>query len=339
MSLRLRLGSVFGATALVVCGARGTAQADNSVAAQTLFDEGKKAMAAHDYASACPKLDASLKLEFALGTLLNLADCNEKAGKVATAWAQFLELAGKASAAGQTERYRLGKDRAGGLAGRLPKLVIRVNGAVSGEEVKRDGTVIAETEIGLAIPVDPGSHTIEAAAPGKRPWSTSVTIGDGATASTVIVPPLEALPESRAVAADTSAPPSSSVSPALPPLVPDSRASAGLGTNKILAIVGLGGAVAAAGVGSYFGLQSLSDHNQANSLCPTPTCPPGAPGDRGASLWQSARTQGDRATISFAIAGGLLGAAVVLWVTAPSASASATRVGLGLDGVRIQGTW
>jgi hypothetical protein len=43
--------------------------------AQALFDQARKAMAAHDYAEACPKFDESYKVEQALGTLLNLAVC------------------------------------------------------------------------------------------------------------------------------------------------------------------------------------------------------------------------------------------------------------------------
>src|SRR5450432_3403221 len=62
------------------------ARADDSAAAQALFDQGKKAMAALNYAEACPKLEESYRLQEALGTLLNLADCYQRQGKLASAW-------------------------------------------------------------------------------------------------------------------------------------------------------------------------------------------------------------------------------------------------------------
>src|ERR1700685_1939228 len=82
------------------------AHADDSAAAQALFDQAKKAMAAHRYADACPKLEESLRLEEGVGTLLNLADCYEHEGKLASAWSKYIEVASKARAAGQSARAR-----------------------------------------------------------------------------------------------------------------------------------------------------------------------------------------------------------------------------------------
>lgn len=68
----------------ISCASSSFAQsASSDAAAQKFFDEGRGLMAAQHYAEACQKFDASDRLSPAGGTILNLADCYEKAGKTA----------------------------------------------------------------------------------------------------------------------------------------------------------------------------------------------------------------------------------------------------------------
>ena len=70
------------------------------VEAEQLFREGREAMKRADYALACPSFERSLALDPALGTLLNLAVCEEKRGRLGQALAryrQFVELAAEAT--------------------------------------------------------------------------------------------------------------------------------------------------------------------------------------------------------------------------------------------------
>ena len=63
-----------------------TAYAEDSVAvAEHLFQEARVLVERGDYAAACPKLEASQKLEPAVGTQFNLADCYEHVGRTASA--------------------------------------------------------------------------------------------------------------------------------------------------------------------------------------------------------------------------------------------------------------
>src|ERR1700733_10338457 len=116
--------SIASGIALATTVGTSTSHADDSAAAQALFDQAKKAVAAQNLAEACPKFEESYRLDAAMGTLLNLADCYERAGQLTTAWSKFLELASKAHAAGQQERARIGRQRAAALAPRLSHLVI-----------------------------------------------------------------------------------------------------------------------------------------------------------------------------------------------------------------------
>jgi hypothetical protein len=286
------------------------ARADDSAAAQALFDQAKKAMAAHRYAEACPKLEESLRLQEAVGTLLNLADCYEKEGKLASAWSKYLEVATKARAAGQAARARIGHDRAAALAPKLSNLVVDVASRADGLEIRRDGTLVGEAEWGSAIPADPGTHTIDASAPGRKPWSETVLVTDGATTARVSVPDLERVP----VVAPAAAPVPESVSPE-PMATPSESRRHGKGL-KIAAIVVGGLGIAGVGVGSVFGVMSMLDHNDASKVCP----PPGpCSGTDGVDAWHKAYDAGNVANIAFIAGGAGLAVGTVLWLVAKSA--------------------
>ena len=68
--------------------ARGEGGVD-AARAEELFAEGRRLMAAKDYAAACPKFARSQALDPAPGTALNLATCYERAGKLASASVAF----------------------------------------------------------------------------------------------------------------------------------------------------------------------------------------------------------------------------------------------------------
>ena len=64
------------------------------------------------------------------GTEFNLADCYERAGRTASAWTTFLDLAAtehRNSGAKAAERERVARDRAKGLEPRLSQPVIDVS--------------------------------------------------------------------------------------------------------------------------------------------------------------------------------------------------------------------
>ena len=184
---------VCSAAVLAVCAlsslvSTAAAQAGNDkAAAEALFDEGRKLMADHQFAQACAKFEASQRLDPGVGTMLNLADCYEKAGRTASAWAEFRETISAAHEAGSAERERVARQRVQQLEPKLSYLTIV---PWQGQEVSvsRDGVAIDPGVLGTAIPVDPGTHVISASATGKRSWSTDVVVGDHADRVSVSVP-------------------------------------------------------------------------------------------------------------------------------------------------------
>lgn len=166
--------------------------------AQALFDEGRRLMEAKRYGEACPKLAESQRLDPGGGTLLNLAICHEKDGKLATAKNDFDEALALAIKDGRKDRQTIARERMTAIDASIPRMTVMVapSSDVDGLEVKLDGLVLRRAAWGVATPVDPGSHLVEATATGRAPWSSSVTLY-AAQKRTVDVPalgPLTPLP-------------------------------------------------------------------------------------------------------------------------------------------------
>ncbi|MGA7122784.1 MAG: hypothetical protein WBY94_21975 [Polyangiaceae bacterium] len=334
--MRTHRNVVSGLCLAAAMGAAPLARADDSAAAQALFDQAKKAMAAHDYAEACPKLEESLRLQSALGTLLNLAQCYEFEGKLASAWSKYLEVSAKARAAGQAERARIGHDRAAALAPKLSNLAVDVppGNHPDGLEIRRDGTLVGAPEWGVLIPADAGLHTIVATAPGRQSWSRTLTLSDAAATARVTIPDLPPLPVEPA-----ASPAPSPVAGPRPDEAPHSTREAGSGSALRVAAVGTGVAgVAGLGVGGAFGLLSMSNHDTARRQCPTPTCSTSA----GSQSWTNAVNDGNISTLAFIVGGAAVALGVTLWLIAPSPtepSAPVAHLALGPGSVGINGVW
>ena len=179
--------------------------------AESLFDEGRKLLEAGKYGDACPKLEASNRLDPAVGTLLNLGDCNEKRGKLASAWSNYRQATSLALSRNDA-RAEFAKKRAAALDGKLSTLTIDVLAPEAGLRVTRDGLDVGEGAWGTAIPIDAGTHVIEAKAPGKRTNLVKLTVSEGAPSTNVVK--LEALvPDAGGTAEPaTAAKPSATVS-------------------------------------------------------------------------------------------------------------------------------
>ncbi len=317
------------------------AQAD-AATALTLFMDGKKLVASGDVAGACPKFAASLGLVPKIATALSLADCYERTGMTASAWARYGEAAAMAKAANDGYRERFASQHAAALEPKLSKLTITAPSATAGLDVKRDGENVDRTIFGSALPVNPGKHTIEASAPGKKPWSTTVEVGKDGAKVDVAIPPLEdvappvvAPPTPPAVA--TPAPVVTAPPPQSPPPPPPPESSwSGQKTAAVLS-----GAVGVAGVafGSIFGLVASSKWHdaQTNECHETLVCSP-----QGGVLVNDAKSAATLSDVGFIVGALGLGGGIALWLTAPSSTSTAISVSPmvgATDGVVVRGSF
>lgn len=153
-----------------------SAQSD-PVAATELFKQGREALAKQDYATACRKFEDSLRLDEKVGTLLNLADCEEHQGKIAAA-RQHLQRGIDLAAAQNDDRADLARQRFAVLDKRVPRLTVTLAAPVDGATVKRDGVELGAGSLGTPLPVEPGNHVVTVTAPKHEPRSYDVTVAE-----------------------------------------------------------------------------------------------------------------------------------------------------------------
>jgi len=306
-----------------------TSGASNRAAAEALFNQGRALAASGRYSEACPKFEASEQLDPGLGTLLNLADCYEKLGKTASAWAEYREAIPLARAAGSKAREDLATQRAKALESRLSLLTIRALGGGAdseGLDIRRDGVPVLPAELGAPIPVDPGPHTVEAAAPGKQKWSSTVHLSD-AQKLEVEVPALVASAQPKAAAAAAEKP------VAAPPAEPAAKSGSGQRTAAV--VVGAVGVVGV-GLGTVFGLSASSKWSDAKSGC---SAYPYGCSSEALDARSAANSKATISTVAFIAGGVALAGAAVLWFTADSGKEKSVAVGVGPGSAFVRGSF
>jgi hypothetical protein len=297
--------------ALIACGVLlgGAAAAHAQAAeAEVLFRDGRKLIKAGKLAEGCDKIAASERLESSVGALLNLGDCRERLGELASAWAAFRKAEARAKHAGNDEKRRAeARRRAALLEPKLVYLVLQVERPTAGLVVRRDGAPVDAALWNTAVPVDPGSYEIAAAAPGHRPWRTTVAVDARLRRRVVTVPALEPAPPPPA--------PSIADAPILGSPVAGEGAGPGArrgGTWTIARKISVGLAAAGTatlGTGAYFGWRANTLADESDQRCPLVMC--GDP--EGLRLNRDAREAATRANVLYAAGGAVAATAALLW--------------------------
>ncbi len=292
----------------------------DKAAAETLFTEGRRLMAAGDLAEACKKLAGSQKLDPGAGTLLNLAACYERNRQLASAWVTYRD-----AAAASRDRHPDWAEKASRKATELEPLLCHLTVAITsptaGLEVTRDEQPMNEAMFGTALPVDEGEHTVVARAIGRKPFTAKIRLTAAGEAQTITVPLLE----SDAPAASLAVPTATGVAVAPRPATSTQR-TVGL-------VLGAAGVIGL-GVGSVIGVVALGKKTDAAANCS---------GDyqrcnqTGIDLVNSAKAMGALSTVSL-IGGGVLAAGgLALALTAPSGAGkpAAVEARLGAPGANL----
>jgi serine/threonine-protein kinase len=314
--------------AIALAAPRALAQGGNTAAAEALFQEGRSLFQAGKFAEACPKLAESQRLDPATGTLLTLALCHESEGKLATAWAEFSDVEGRAQREGRDDRVKIAREHTTALRPRLSTLAVDVSPEAAqtpGLELRVDGVALGSGSFGVAVPVDGGEHKVEASAPGKAPWQGTVAVKPESDAVRVAVPALADAPGGApppAAAAATAAPPPAEAST-------DSDSGSGM---RIAGLVTAGAGVVLLGVGTYLAVDAKGDYDAAKDECTGGVCPPGP-----YAASEDARSQGNVATYVSIIGGAALvtGAALFVFNLGSSGSEAPPAAGLRVDRVGV----
>jgi serine/threonine-protein kinase len=327
----LRVGLLLG---LLAGTAPALAQSNaDKAAAEALFQAGKDLMSQGKYSEACGKFEASQSLDAGLGTLLYLADCYEKANRLASAWANFREAESIARGRADSERAEVARQRAAALEPRLPRIWIKVaDGNDPATRVSRNGEAVPRESWGIAIPVDAGDQVFEATAPGRKTWTQTIHVEAEGVNVPVDVP---------ALAVDDTPKPAPAAPPApaaaTAPVREDRGAEGSSGsTQRTIGIVVGGVGVVGLALGTVFGLSAKSKKDQSLDHCEKTN--PNLCDQKGVDLRNEAKSAANLATVTLIVGGAALAGGVVLFLTAPSneqrtAASPTLHVAAGADGL------
>jgi hypothetical protein len=298
-----------GASALLLGSGTARAQgAEDAAAAQALYDRATALMDEGKPSEACPMLEEVTRLiPDGLGARITLAECYEREGKLASAWALYSSTAAAALRAGQDARHDRAAQKAASLAPHLATITLNVSPAaraIDGLTVKRDGNVVNPAQWGERIPVDVGPHMIDVDAPGTSSWKREVYIARDGTSESVTV--------------DPGAPEGASKPASLRPWQrPTGYAVGGVG-------------IASLGVGFALGAVALSKAHASQSECTASlVCT-----EQGLELRKDGRSFGNAATAMIAIGAAGTALGIVLVVSAPKAHRTELALGPGMLAAR-----
>jgi len=299
-------------TGFAILLATGPAAADEKTRkADQLFEEGK-AMLDKDLAGACAKFEESLKFNSqAIGTLLNVALCDEKLGRFASAVAKFGEARDRAKEQGMDVHLKAAEEHIRDLTDKVPHVTLKFSEPpLPQTSIVIDGKLIPFDAI-ANHPIDPGAHDVVVSAPGHLAFKTHLELAAG-EAKDLPIPRLE-----KSVTVK----------------VKSSRRTIG----KITTATG----IAAIGTGVVLGLIAKRDYDAAtDDDCSRIT----VDGDK---IWQcgssgfagtrSARTLGTVGTVVGGIGLAAVGVGAFLWLRGPKDSEQRVSVlpQLGPDGAGL----
>jgi hypothetical protein len=272
--MKLRLIMI--ALALVIASAALAAAAPATIAsdpvAERLFRDGKQLMKDGNVVAACAAYAASERTEHNVSTAMNLADCRERLGQVATAWALYLAVV--AESRGDAMLTRLAEnanERAAAIEPHLSYLTIDVAPDPSqGVAVLRDHQPLETGAWNRAIPVDGGIHVVEVRVPGREPWSTSIAVEPRDDRQSIAVPRFS----DRAGGAPrtTDLLPRPALDAAAPALSIDRTVADQPPGRGLLAPALVGGGVASVIAGALLWRHAEAVHRRADATCLVGAC-------------------------------------------------------------------
>ena len=297
-----------------------TAGEGDASVADALFRAGRAALADGDLALACTRFAESYRLDPAAGTVLNLADCEEKSGRLSLALTHFAEA--RDALAPRDFRLPTVKNRIASLDKRVPRLTL-VSAAPlpKGAHLECDGVELGPGALGVALPVDPGPHTCTLHVVDRSDSRVEIVLKEGEHRSVAIQP---GAPTTGNVAfAPAPVPPPHRESPevsAAPPsrAAPPNRAAPSNRTPVYaLGAVGIAGMI----VGATSGVLALRAGDAYRAHC-TPDCDP-----TGVDAASRGRTMVIVSPVGFAIGIAGLGAAAIVFALGNRVKPASVQIG------------
>lgn len=263
---------------------------DDAQRAASLFEQGRKEIAANRVDAACDAFSASLDLDPQLGTRLNLAACRAQQERWNDAYSTFADAAAEAERSGRAQRASYARDQMRVLDAKLVRLHVVITNP-HGVSVTINGARIDPAKLYLARP---GTITIDATAPNRNPFHVEKSANAGADV-TIDVPSLTPVSEPERTA--TRPPPMDNVRDRV---VPERIVERKLPRGPVPAIVaGMGGALLVTA-----GVMTLHARSRWQS----------ATDQRDLAGVTSGQHEADAATVFSLVGAATLGVGIVLWM-------------------------
>jgi hypothetical protein len=268
-----------------------SAFADEASVAETLFQRGVAAMERGDLATACADLAESQRLDPGGGTVLNLALCHEKAGRLATAWARYREALGAAHRDARADRVTFAETHLAALEPRLSHVTLTIAAPLPNMRATVDGVELPSGVWESGAPLDAGEHELRVDAPARKSYRLSFTVREAETKRVDV--------------------------PTLVPAEVDRQREPSPGSTQRVVGWSLAGAGASAVVASaILGGLAIGAQSTADAACPGSAA---CDDPRGLAASRRATSFATAATVSIASGLVVLAGGVVLLLTAPSA--------------------
>jgi hypothetical protein len=300
------------ALSLALAPIRARADDDHVKHADQLFRDGQRLLKQGKLAEACAAFTESQKLDPAVGTLLNLADCHAQERRFATARAEFEEAARQAAQAGQKDRESFAKEQWKQLEPLLSFVAIKFEG-------NPDGVFIDGKQVNASspVPLDPGVHEFRFARPGYLTKTIQLEVANGPSSQTLDEGHLEPEPQ------------------IIPPEEPQKPPKRKDDTQRLAGIAAMGGGGLFILIGTYFGLHAASKKSDAEPHCNGKFCDPD-----GLSLQDDAHSAATVSTIAWGLGIVAVGVGAYLYLTAPKPTHTlALRVAPSPLGARLEARW
>jgi hypothetical protein len=283
-----------------------TAHADKAAKADSLFKQGKKLLGEKRFSEACTTFEEVDKIDPGIGAKLNVAKCYEEWGRLAVAYRWYEQAIATASSTND-ERLPKIKQLADDLDANVPRITIKVQEGANPdivETITLDGKPLDETKLNVEVRVDPGPHRIEYVIEGQKKGKMAPVERGGSAELTLDIP--KGVGRKKQVAKkrleiETDEGGGSSGSPGR--------------TRRILGLSVAGGGVVAMGVAGVLTLTARTKYN--NAIDDHCMGDPTSCDETGLDITHSARSRANVATIITIGGAVMVGAGLVLYLTAP----------------------
>jgi hypothetical protein len=300
---------------LLLAGEGAAQPASAAAAAKAKFEEGQAAAEKGDFQSARALFLSSKDLLATVGTLLNLADCEEHLGMVASARQHYLDA--KTMMKAGDKRIGFADERARALEPRLPALRVDLTAeAPPGTVVRLDARELPASSLGTDMPLDPGDHAVVVSAPGRPDRSYGVKLVEKQRQALAVEP------GAKPAAAASSTPAAD--------IAPPQGAGGGGSTLRTLGFIAGGAGLIGLAFGTVTGVLAVQKKSEVEKACPAPPSCSSA----GQAIAIEGKALGSLSTAGLATGIPLLAAGVVL-VVVGSRGAPQVRAAIGPGGASL----